>query len=84
MYYQEETENGEDVYFDGGDYSDEDSSYYEIPDDWYITEINDDEEEEYLEEESIDKSFSDEEYNDSDDDTTAFNLHGKILLILGL
>ena len=33
MYYQEETENGEDVYFDGGDYSDEDSSYYEIPDD---------------------------------------------------
>ena len=35
MYYQEEVENGEDVYFDGGDYSDEDSSYYEIPDEWY-------------------------------------------------
>ena len=54
LYYQEEAENGEDVYFDGGDYSDDDTSYYEIPDNWYNTDESYKEEEEYIEEEPID------------------------------
>jgi len=58
LHYQEELENGDDWYFDGGDYSDENNSYYDIPDDWY----NASEEDGYeYEEETIDEEDTYEE-----------------------
>ena len=65
LYYQEEAENGEDVYFDGGDFSDDDTSYYEIPDNWYNTDESYTDEEDYIEEEPIDDGYSEDEYLDS-------------------
>ena len=63
LYYQEEAENGDDVYFDGGDYSDEDTSYYEIPDEWYSSEESyNEEEDDVVEEETYDESYSEDEY----------------------
>ena len=64
LYYQEEAENGEDVYFDGGDFSDDDTSYYEIPDNWYNTDESYKDEEDYIEEEPVDDGYTEDENDD--------------------
>lgn len=71
MYYQDEVENGKDAYFDGGDYSGEDSSYYEIPDEWYRTVEGNDKEEDVLEEPIDDESYYKDEYIDSVEENEA-------------
>lgn len=71
MYYQDEIENGEDVYFDGGDYSDEDSSYYEIPDEWYNVEEPNDEDDQDFKEQNDDESYYEDEYIDSVEENEA-------------
>jgi len=65
LHYQEELENSDDWYFDGGNYSDENNSYYDIPDDWYNASEEEDslyEEDGYeYEEETIDEEDTYEE-----------------------
>lgn len=74
LYYQEETENGNDVYFDGGDYSEKDNSYYEIPEDWYNSSTNEDssdkEEESTTKEDSNGEDVPSSEKNSNEDDAT--------------
>ena len=70
LYYQEEAENGEDVYFDGGDYSDDDTSYYEIPDNWYNTDESYNEKEQYIEEEPVDDGYTKDEKDDPSYDSS--------------
>ena len=65
LYYQEEAKNGGDVYFDGGHYTDDDTSYYEIPDNWYNTNESFKEEEVYREEAPVDDGYSEDEMYDS-------------------
>lgn len=64
LYYQEE--DGNDVYFDGGDYSEEEDTYYEIPDDWY----DDSEEYDKVEDEStvLEKDTESEDVTSEFDD----------------
>ena len=74
-YYYEDESEGE-WYFEGGDYNDEEDSYYDIPNEWSETEEDgvyedyEDYEDEIIEEDDSEDSYEDSEdsYEDSEED----------------